>query len=132
MRVEIELEIEAGELGREVGIVDHFENLGGDWRRTPQLINQKQFLLGANAAHTSLEPFFLEHPLEGTNVLQEVPEKDPDLLGLSAFDCSRTSCSPIVAFETPFLSGAIVLPVSISAPTALSSRDSPHNAVGAT
>jgi len=83
--VEVELEVETGQLGRDMGIVDGLENLGGDGRRPPMLINQKELLLGADAAHPALEEILLEHLLECAHVPQKILEKDPDLLGLRMF-----------------------------------------------
>ena len=47
------------------------------------LIDQEELLLGADAADTGLEALLFEHLLEGPDILQQVLEKDPDLLGLS-------------------------------------------------
>ena len=85
VRIEIELEVEARELGGEMGIVNRFQDLGGDRRRTPELINQEQFLFGADSPDTGLESLLFEHLLEGPHVFQEVPEKDPDFLGPRLF-----------------------------------------------
>ena len=82
MWIEIELEVESREFGREMGIVDRFQDLGGNRRRTPELINQKKFLLGPDASHAGLESLLFEHLFECPHVLQEVPEKDPELLGI--------------------------------------------------
>ncbi len=80
--VEVELEVEAGEFGREVRVLDGLEDLGGDRRRAPVGVDQKELLLGTDASHAGLEPLLLEHFFEGLNVLQEVAEKNPDLFGL--------------------------------------------------
>ncbi len=70
VRIEIELEVEPRELGGEVGIVQDLQNLGGDRRRTPKMINQEKFLLGADASDTGLESLLFEHLFEGPYVLQ--------------------------------------------------------------
>ncbi len=49
------------------------------------MIDQEELLLGADASDTGLESLLFEHLFEGPYVLQEVPEKDPDLLGLRLF-----------------------------------------------
>ena len=66
MGIEVELEIEARELGREVGVVDLLQYLGGDGGRPPQPIDQKELLFGADPPHAGFEPIVLEHLLERT------------------------------------------------------------------
>ena len=80
--IEVELEVESRELGGEVGVVHRFEHLGGDGRRTPVGIDEKQLLFGPDASNIALEEIVVEHLLERTDIVQQVLEKDPYLFRL--------------------------------------------------
>ena len=71
LRIEVELEVEGTELGREVRVVDGVEDLERDRRRLPAAVDEEHLLLGADAPHAVLDAALGEHALEGVHVAQQ-------------------------------------------------------------
>ena len=73
LRVEVELEVEAAELGREVRRRPRSSSISSaSARGPPARVDQEHLLLGADAAHAGLEAPLLEHPLEGAHVGEQL------------------------------------------------------------
>ena len=71
--VEVELDVEAAELGREVVVVlEIFEDLEVVAGGSPARRHQEQLLLGADAAHAGLDSTAFEHPLDGAQVGEQL------------------------------------------------------------
>ena len=95
---------------------------------TPEMIDQKEFLLGADAPDTGFETLLFEHLFKGAHVLQEVPEKDPDLLGPRLFTNVLLTHSRL---RDSFSLGRYCTPCARGHADIRRHHDSPHNAVGA-
>jgi hypothetical protein len=58
-------------------VANGVEEFHCDWSRTPRLIDQKQFLLGANAPHAGFDHAALDHELERLHVMQQRRNESP-------------------------------------------------------
>jgi hypothetical protein len=92
-RVEVELEVEARDLGHEVRVADAVEHLRDDRGRAAVGIDEEELLLGADAPHALLDHPGVDHLLERPEVLQQVLHELAELLGLAG--ASMTFCSPM-------------------------------------
>ena len=70
-RLEIELEVEAGQLGGDARVVEAGEDLHGHGRRAPESVDEDELLLGPDPAHAGLEEPLVQHPLERLEIAQE-------------------------------------------------------------
>src|SRR6185503_3245598 len=82
-RVEVELEVELAELGGEVVVVGEvFEDLEVVVGGAPARGDEEELLLGADPAHAGLDGAAFEHPLDGTQVGEELLGELAEALGV--------------------------------------------------
>src|SRR6185503_19083546 len=86
--VEVELEVEAAELGGEVAVVGEVgQDLEVVVRRAPALVDEEELLLGTDPAHARLDGAALEHLLDGAQVGEQLPGELAQPFGVEiAFD----------------------------------------------
>ena len=83
--IEVDLEVEERELGREVGIVDALQEVEGRGVRMSRLIRQEQLLLGSDAADIGFEQSLIQPVLQGIEVVRQPLVEVPELPSLQPF-----------------------------------------------
>ena len=79
-RGQVRLEVELGELGGELRVVEAREDLGGQADRSLGAVDEEELLLRADTAHAGLDTTFLAEPLERLDVVQERAHEQAQLV----------------------------------------------------
>ncbi len=82
----VELEVEAGELGRVVLVADLLDHLHRDRRRTEAAIDEEELLLGADPPDAGLDGAVLQHQVERLQIAQELPGEGAQRFRVQLFD----------------------------------------------
>jgi hypothetical protein len=77
-RLEVELEIEAAQLGGEVGVAQRLDQLEVARRRHAVGVDEEELLLGPDAADVGLDPVLLEEALERPEVGEQPSGEELD------------------------------------------------------
>jgi hypothetical protein len=81
-RIEVDLEIEQAELGGVMRVVNLAEEIHRHGGGMPVVIDEKQLLLGADAAHAALDHPLFDHQAEGAQIDQQVAHEGAPLLAV--------------------------------------------------
>ncbi len=94
-RLEVELEIESSEFGRETRVVERLDHRLGDAGGAPGVIDQEELLLRADPSAVESELPILDHDLEGAKVGEKMLHEGAHLRALeSGLDVLRAHRSP--------------------------------------
>jgi len=77
--VEVALEVEPRHLGRDARVLEAVEDFERAGRGVPCVVDEHEFLLGADAADAGLDRAGVDHALEGAEVVEE-PAHEPRVL----------------------------------------------------